>query len=513
MKFLHLLQTALFLGISSLAIAQAPTNDDCAGAIAVTIAADAASCTPTTVSTVGATQSAEANSCSVTWFDDDVWYSFTTGATLPDSIVVQGATGTITNFGMAVYDGCGGTALGCFSGARRSLGMARAALLPNTTYLVRVWGAGVGAATQGDMTICIYAAMLPTIPVPLLSTMSAHVFGAVGAAATPIDVILSNGGGVALNVTSVTSSSPQFAVSLASGTMVAAGGSSPFTVTYTANDLVDDLTTITVNTDGGPVTLTVSGYAYDASMVYETFDAGLPSSFTQNDVDGDGNGYFGFGVINSPFTGDSCLASASWLNNVALTPDNYLVLPQMTPRTGNSTFSYFVTAQDPAFPAEHYEIRVSTTDNQPASFTTSLFNETLPDNIWNEHRIDLSAYNNQPIYVAIRHFNVTDMFFIKFDDFRFPNLITATDNSVSKATAIKVTPNPSNGNFNLSWDATQTDVAIRITDVQGKEVLAVRPVSSATSADLNLTNIGSGVYTVRLSGSQGVQTTKLTILK
>jgi hypothetical protein len=105
------------------------------------------------------------------------------------------------------------------------------------------------------------------------------------------------------------------------------------------------------------------------------------------------------------------------------------------------------------------------------------------------------------------------MFFIKFDDFRFPNLITATDNSVSKATAIKVTPNPSNGNFNLSWDATQTDVAIRITDVQGKEVLAVRPVSSATSADLNLTNIGSGVYTVRLSGSQGVQTTKLTILK
>lgn len=495
--------------------AQAPANDDCAGATAVPYAANAAACTSTLVTTTGATQSANANSCSATWYDDDVWYTFTTPAVLPDTVVIKGTPGTLVNWGMSVYASCTATSdIACFSGSTGgpnglNIYLRKSLLTPNTAYKLRVWGAMTGPAAQGNMNICVYGAFLPAGPVARFDKPFLPIFIDIGSSGMNSDTLY-NDGGATLTVASVSSSSALFTTSLVAGASVSSLGKLPFTVTYSATDGIDRYATITIFTNSGTKTFKVRGWGYNpTTTIYEDMEAGVPASFTVIDNDGDGNNFRAYNF--APYSGTGCLSSASWQGS-PLTPDNYLVLPKMTPRAGANTFSYLVAAQSPGFPAENYEITVSTTDDMATSFTTPVFTEIPSDTAWQNRTVDLSAFNNQTIYVAVHHFNVTDQFIIKFDDFRFPTyLFVATDKQNANQMQLKAMPNPNNGSFNLTW-ADAKDVTIQVTDAQGKIVWAQK-TTNTNSATISLPDAPSGVYMARLTSAEGTQTTKITIVK
>ncbi len=91
--------------------------------------------------------------------------------------------------------------------------------------------------------------------------------------------------------------------------------------------------------------------------------------------------------------------------------------------------NYWVAAQDDAWAGEHYGVYISTTGTDPADFTM-LFEETmvgrnggrreLPkgtrvQGTWYERTVDLTGYAGE-CYVAFRHFNTTDMFYLDLDD-------------------------------------------------------------------------------------------------
>ena len=127
------------------------------------------------------------------------------------------------------------------------------------------------------------------------------------------------------------------------------------------------------------------------------------------------------------------VTSGSYSNytGAALTPDNYLVSPQIT--LGGS-ISFWACAQDGSYAAEHFGVAVSTTGNTDADdFTTIqewdmtaksapvLRSSNAPrggnraQGNWYQYTVDLSDYTGQG-YVAIRHFNCTDMFLLNVDD-------------------------------------------------------------------------------------------------
>jgi hypothetical protein len=137
-----------------------PANDDCANATSLTIAVDEASCAATTATTVGATQSTAGYVCSGSWFQDDVWFSFTTGATVPaDGYTIKLTPGTTTTFGMALYTGCGITDVPfhCFSDGSGTLTEVVAkGLAASTTYSVRVWSGGSATGNSGTFDICVF---------------------------------------------------------------------------------------------------------------------------------------------------------------------------------------------------------------------------------------------------------------------------------------------------------------------------------------------------------------------
>ncbi len=166
----------------------------------------------------------------------------------------------------------------------------------------------------------------------------------------------------------------------------------------------------------------------------ESFEGAFPPPcWTMADADEDDQNWFLYGsndpespVFGVAQDGFYCAASASYFGTAALTPNNFLITPQLA-LGSNEELVYWVAAQDPSWALEHYGIFLSTTGNAPADFTVNLFEETLAGDTWLERTIDLSAYAGQDVYLAFRHFNVTDMFYMKIDNVTLPGDIIPCD--------------------------------------------------------------------------------------
>ena len=190
----------------------------------------------------------------------------------------------------------------------------------------------------------------------------------------------------------------------------------------------------------GPVGPTGPGDEFSVN-----FDDGqIPAGWTTIDANNDGyNWVLGsqiggvYLVPGASLSGSGHNASAdlicsgSYDNNTyqAITPDNYLVSPQVTLVAG-STFSFWACAQDAGYPAEHFGVFVS--DNGTSDWTMvqewtmtaksggnvmsiGRGGEMRAQGNWYQYTVDLSAFAGQK-YIAIRHFNCNDQFILDVDD-------------------------------------------------------------------------------------------------
>jgi hypothetical protein len=147
-------------------------------------------------------------------------------------------------------------------------------------------------------------------------------------------------------------------------------------------------------------------------------------------IDADGDGFCwdlttNLGNFSHHNESADCVTSSSYDSNAgALNPDNYLVSPQVL--LGGS-ITFWACAQDASYAAEHFGVAVSTTSNtDPSAFTTiqewTMTSAGTPSSrrkaagTWGEYTVDLSAYAGQTGYVAIRHFNCSDFFYLNIDD-------------------------------------------------------------------------------------------------
>ena len=155
----------------------------------------------------------------------------------------------------------------------------------------------------------------------------------------------------------------------------------------------------------------------------------LPTGWTALDADGDGHSWFAYDhskdtpndYMGHPNSFDRMSAESASYDNGPLTPDNWLISPQV-PLKGK--LSLWAKGVDADYPAEHFAIYLSTTGKDVADFTTVLIPETVTQSVFTEYTADLSAYAGQVGYIAIRHFNVTDEWSLGVDN------ITITDDWV-----------------------------------------------------------------------------------
>ena len=186
----------------------------------------------------------------------------------------------------------------------------------------------------------------------------------------------------------------------------------PFDIAVNVNNYTEADVTWDGNSDSYDVKYRTS--AITKAVYFTGFEEGLPEGWTTIDSDGDDHDWYGYDEAHS---GTGCVASDSYDDNTEkeLTPDNWLVSPKL-PLSG--VLKVWLRAYDYNYPKEHFTIYASTTGNTADDFTTTLVSETtLYDDEWREYTADLSGFNGEEGYIAIRHFNCENQFSLILDDF------------------------------------------------------------------------------------------------
>ena len=159
----------------------------------------------------------------------------------------------------------------------------------------------------------------------------------------------------------------------------------------------------------------ISSFPWQESFETYSFP---PTAWLNLDVDNDGESWIRVDDADAAHTGNHFIASASWRESGALTPDNWLITaPVILPATGEYSVEYYVGSMNTLDFAEHYGLYVSTTGAAPADFTL-LHQETLTGAAWSHRHSSLGSYAGQTLRLAFRHFNSTDLYFLKIDDLK-----------------------------------------------------------------------------------------------
>ena len=175
---------------------------------------------------------------------------------------------------------------------------------------------------------------------------------------------------------------------------------------------------------------------------------GSMEGWTTIDADGDGHNWIlgsesvGVYCVNSnPFANGAGyngssdgLVTASYSNQLGvMTPDNWIVSPQVTL---GGTFSMWTKPYQAQYPNEHFGIYVSTSNDPTNTSSYILLNEwTAANTNWAQYSVDLSAFAGQTGYIAVRHFNCTDVYVMLADYF-----VLDTDAAISVEMPVTITP-------------------------------------------------------------------------
>jgi len=139
------------------------------------------------------------------------------------------------------------------------------------------------------------------------------------------------------------------------------------------------------------------------------------------DNDGDGFGWEYFnntGLESGRFTaysGEGLMISASYDKDsgIALTPDNWLISPVVTL---GKTAALWACGQDPDWAGEKFAIYVCVGNPTNINDFVKVSDDFTATGTYKQYGADLSAYEGQQGCIAIRHYNVTDMFYLNIDD-------------------------------------------------------------------------------------------------
>lgn len=201
-------------------------------------------------------------------------------------------------------------------------------------------------------------------------------------------------------------------------------------VTYTSSGRYTIKLTVTPRNEGLYYSNLVKSEAFAFGkqvLLYEDFSSGrdfldenewAPEGWQAIDNDGDGFNWYASYRISDGDTIFS-LRSQSWDGTAgALTPDNLLITPEINltdyDEEASITFRFTVgvTANTLAYRKEHYGVFIAVGNDNIDSFTLlseETFTEDTPRMVPLEREVEISEFAGNIVYVAIRHYNVTDM--------------------------------------------------------------------------------------------------------
>lgn len=138
-------------------------------------------------------------------------------------------------------------------------------------------------------------------------------------------------------------------------------------------------------------------------------------------IDADGDGYNWSSTLledipdMTPYEGENIIFSESYSNEdeAVLNPDNWAISPAIELNGTSATVTLYARGQDANYAAEHFAIYAGLTDD-PAEMTM-LTDELIATGEYVCYEADLSQFVGEEVYIAIRHYNVSDEFILNID--------------------------------------------------------------------------------------------------
>lgn len=143
-----------------------------------------------------------------------------------------------------------------------------------------------------------------------------------------------------------------------------------------------------------------------------------PSGWSFFDADGDEHGWL-YSTEFKAHSGTGIIYSQSYDNDLgAFEPDNWAFTPAIELTTDNY-LSFWAIGQDANYPKEHFAAYIMTMapTAENLSDAVELVPETVASGSYQHITKKIPAeYEGQTVYIGIRHFNCTDMYFLNIDD-------------------------------------------------------------------------------------------------
>ncbi|MCR4827788.1 MAG: choice-of-anchor J domain-containing protein, partial [Bacteroidales bacterium] len=302
----------------------------------------------------------------------------------------------------------------------------------------------------------------------------------------------------------------------ANGTSYAATATLPQTggtlyVRYNPSTVGNHNGNVTLTSGNINKTINVTGSAIDCSSAQALpFFEGFESDLTEcwQNIDNDGDDYYWESSLDldiEGYEGDGCYMSASYVNNVgALNPDNWLITPALAIPSEGAKLTWYVAAQDPDWPSEFYEVKLSTSPN--ISSFTSVFSETLESGDWEQRTVNIDGnWAGQTVYIAFQHHDVTNMYWMKLDNIN----VTAGTGVENHELNTTIFPNPANNVLNIN--ANSNINRVEVYNMMG-QMVGMYNVNDMNT-QINTSNFANGVYTVRIATENGMSTQKFTVAR
>lgn len=183
----------------------------------------------------------------------------------------------------------------------------------------------------------------------------------------------------------------------------------------------------------------------------------------------------------------------------SLLNDDWLISPLLLMPDEGAALEMQVQSYTDDYGLELYEVCVSTTDNDPASFTV-VASGSAPAGEWTQVDVDLSEYAGQNVYVAI-HCVSEDAFIFMVDDIIVSKPASGVG-TIAIDKSLSLYPNPVSETLVISSTGSEIE-SVAIYSASGAMVGSATVGSSELR--YNVTGLADGIYVAKVQTADGTQ--------
>ena len=171
----------------------------------------------------------------------------------------------------------------------------------------------------------------------------------------------------------------------------------------------------------------------------------------------------------------------------------------------NFCISFWVKSYNDEYGLEKYKVAVSTTTNEPDSFTVISGPDPLlaPAGAWEEVSFNLSDYDNDTVFVAINCVS-EDAFIFMVDD-----IIIETETGISENSeiSVRIYPNPVSDYLNVEADKKISELIL----INSTGQIVKSKYFNNRSITLNVSGLQKGIYILQIRTKEGIAFRKIQI--